>query len=124
MTSGYAAMNLKICFHTVSTAKSTVEDSGFLGYDIVSLGERFPVFQRNIVLPSSITKSKFFWDLFTFEDKDTIFLLRVRQYSPNDTPAHLRSPDSSSTQPRERQISYCCLLCLCLHYTLIFVECP
>lgn len=74
MTSGYAAMNLKSCFHAVSTTKSTVEDSGCLGYDSVSLGEWFPVFQRNVVPPSSRTKRQFFWDLFTFEDEDTTFL--------------------------------------------------
>ena len=74
MTSGYAAMNLQSCFHTVSTAKSTVEDSGCQGYDSVSLCEWFSVFQRNVVPPSSKAKNQFFWDLSTFEDEDTTFL--------------------------------------------------
>jgi hypothetical protein len=72
---------LSHCCHTVVIAKFTVEDSGCLRYDSVSLCEWFPVFQRNVMPPSSRSKRQFFRDLSTSDMLGTAHPM-TRQHIP------------------------------------------
>jgi len=115
MTSGYAAMNLWSCFHSVPTEKS-VEDSGCLWYDSVSLGEWFSVFQRNVVPPSSGTKRQFFWNLFTFEEK-TLHSFDMSDSTRPVTRQHVSEAPNPHQHSRENVRSHASAHCAFVYTT-------
>jgi hypothetical protein len=54
--------------------------SGLFSSDSVSLGERFPAFQRNMMTSLSRVKESIFFNFWALEDEGTMFLQNIRNH--------------------------------------------